>query len=168
MNKKLQEVLFKRREIEKEKKEFYDELNEFKPLKRGVERGFTKEEKEEEIKRVKNYIEDLKKVVYENIEINQKIQRAGFESGIKEMLIELEELKRLKSVLKNLQNKAKMDKVEWSDFETFGFNDKANEVLIFLPLDIKWLKKEIKTLESRIKELDAKIQKLNWEVEVEL
>jgi len=165
MKKKLQEALAERKELEKKKGELYYKIGDVSPVKR---KSITDEEKKKEIENVMDHIKKLRKIVEESITFNKKIQKIGFESGIKDMLIELEELKSYYALLKSLIDETKMGSIEWISLERVGYDTPPEEVVSFLPIDVKWLEKERERIKKRILKLDTNIQELNWKVEVDL
>ncbi len=97
-----------------------------------------------------------------------KIQRAGFKAGIKDKLVELEELRRYYNLLDSLLQKSPMGKVEWKELERGFYDGGVEEVEVFLPIDREWVEKEKREVKKRIMKLDTEIQGLNWKVDVKL
>ncbi len=169
MKKKLQVALMEKKEIELKKSELYKELLDLQPI---VRKTMTDKEKEDEVKRVTEHIKEYRRLVLESIPLIQKIQRAGFEGGIKDKLVELNELRFYHTVLKRLLKGGPMGKREWRRIKerySYGRNDlEENEEVYFYPVDLEWVKEEEKRIRERIKKLNIEIQELNWSVEVDL
>ena len=162
---KLQEALIKKKDLENIKEELYSNLRTLSALRR---KEISEEEKKAEVERFLEHIKDLKQIIRKTTAMQIKIQRAGFKAGIKDKLVELEELRRYYNLLDSLLKKSPMGKVEWKELERGLYDGGVEEVEVFLPIDREWVEKEKREVKKKIMKLDTEIQGLNWKVDVKL